>query len=93
MAPLHTMLFMFLHVSFVIHGSGTYSSHLKGLAVRDAGFAVRWMTTVLVKVLVGVVWLGIKIRYQVLPVWYDFGVQELYTLPRTLGGEIDCRMV
>ena len=86
------MFFKFRHVLLIIRGSGTDSSHPKCLAVSNAGFAVRGMTTTLVKVLVGVCWLGIEICHQAVPVTYDFCVEERYRLPRPLSGELDCWM-
>ena len=61
------MFFKFRHVLLIIRGSGTDSFHPKCLAVSNAGFAVRGMTTTLVKVLVGVCWLGIEICHQAVP--------------------------
>ena len=73
----------------VIRGSGTDSSYPKCLAIGDAAFAVRWVTATLVKVLMGVCWLGLKVCHQAVPVTYNSCVEERNRLPRPLGGELD----
>ena len=86
------MVFEFRHTLLVIRGPGTDSSYLKCLAIGDARFAMGWMTTVLVKVLMGVCWLGIQICYQAVPVTINFCVKQCDRLPGPLGGELDCWM-
>ena len=48
---------------------------------------MRWMTTVLVKVLMGVRWLGVKLCHQAVAVTFDFSVEECDILPGPLGSE------
>ena len=72
--PFNQVSSKFFYMLLVVHGSGANSPHPECLAVGDAGLTVRWMTAASVEALVGVCWLGIKVRDQAVPVTYYFGV-------------------
>ena len=86
------MFLEFCHALLVVHGPGANSSYPKCLAIGDARFAMGWMAASLVKVLMGVCWLGIQICYQAVPITNNFRVKERDRLPGPLGGELDCWM-
>ena len=71
----------FSYVLFVIHEFGSNCPQLE-----------RWIATVLVEVLVGVSWLGIKVSNQVVPMTYYFGVKERYGLCKPFGSELHCQV-